>query len=168
MKSTRAPMGPSKQDPTESARAPRQYPSGAAKRARAKQQADAELRAHAEKIARGEAIPTFTVPDKPDMSEIHLRQLEQLWQAQKMILEDETLPIPARVKVILNTSHAMAKINTQAQQEADLAEYKARVVKKEDELREAKAATLRERHLLQQERQALKQERERLASGVQS
>ena len=140
----------------------RRYPSGAAKRKLKKQREAEELAAHAERVARGDSPGSFDVPENPSMSEIHLRQLEQLWRAQALMLKDETTPLASRVRLILAVSHAIAKLSTQAQQEADLVELKARSVRREDELREAKAATLRERHALQQERAALKAEREKL------
>lgn len=141
----------------------RKQASGQQKRI-ARREREKELRdRQAARVATGASAPTFIPRKCADITRIHLMQLERLHEAQEIALADEQVPVEERIKLIIATTHAMAKINTLAQLEAEMDGYKADIQKREDELIAAQAAALGEKQRWQQERAALRAERERLA-----
>jgi hypothetical protein len=138
-------------------------PSGQQNRLKARERKQELRERQAVRIANGDSAPTFAVMECTDITRVHLHQLRRLLEAQEMLIADERIPMEERAKLIIATSHAMAKINTQAQLERELDEYKADVRKRGDQLAAAQAEALAEKHRMQQERAALRAERERLA-----
>ena len=98
----------------------------------ARRQKEQELRERqAARVASGDSAPTFAPRKCADITRIHLMQLERLHEAQELVLADERIPVEERIKFILATTHAMAKINVQAQLEQDVETYKAALLKRE-------------------------------------
>lgn len=127
---------------------------------RQKQQEARERQAH--RVQVGDQAPTFAPKPCADLSTIHLRQLERLHEMQEIMLADETVPREERAKLILATTHAMSKINSQAQLERDMEQYRTAIKAREDALIAEQASTLTERHKLQQLRAAAIEECKRL------
>lgn len=141
----------------------RKQASGQQKRIARRKREQALRDRQAARVANGESAPTFAAMECADLTRVHLHQLRRLLEAQEMLIADERIPVEERAKLIIATSHAMAKINTLAQLEAEMDGYKADIQKREDELIAAQAAALGEKQRWQQERAALRAERERLA-----
>ena len=122
----------------------------------ARREKAAELRERqAERVASGDGAPTFQPIACDDITRVHLHQLRRLLEAQELLLKDETVAIEERAKLVVTVAHAMAKINTQAQLEAEMDEYKREIQKRDDELVAAQAAALGEKQKWQQARAAL-------------
>ena len=141
----------------------RTQPSGQQNRLKARARKQELRERQAVRVANGDSAPTFATMECADITRVHLHQLRRLLDAQELLVKDESIPAEERVRLIISTSHAMAKINTQAQLEQEMDEYKREIQKREDELIAAQAAALGEKQRWQQERAALRAERERLA-----